>query len=44
MTALSGTVGVGALRIEGFVIEVVGGDLRARRLADNATATILAGV
>lgn len=37
---LQGTVGVGALRIGGHVIEEVGGTLRSRRLSDNATVTI----
>lgn len=41
---LDGVVGVGALRIGGFILEVdpVNGDLQARRLSDNVTATILA--
>lgn len=39
-----GTVSVGALRIGGHVIEQgPGGELRSRRLSDNATVTIQAG-
>jgi hypothetical protein len=41
---LDGVVSVRGLRLGGFVLEVdpVNGDLQARRLTDDATATILA--
>jgi hypothetical protein len=41
---LSGRVGVGALRIGGFAIEINAGngDLQIRRLSDNATTLLMA--
>lgn len=44
MKGLVGTVSVGALRIGGFIIDEVGGDLRATSIANPGnTTTILAG-